>query len=99
MSRRAWAYVAGGAGGGLTMRHNREAFERWRIVPRVLHGVGRRGLATEILGTALPAPLLVAPIGAAGLVAADSDLLNARGAAASGVPDVFSSQGCQPMEG
>jgi lactate 2-monooxygenase len=98
MSRRAWAYVAGGAGGGLTMRHNREAFERWRIVPRVLHGVGRRGLATEILGTALPAPLLVAPIGAAGLVAADSDLLIARGAAASGVPYVFSSQGCQPME-
>ncbi len=98
MSRRAWAYVAGGAGGGRTMRHNREAFDRWRIVPRVLHGVGRRGLATEILGTALPAPLLVAPIGAAGLVAADSDLLIARGAAASGVPYVFSSQGCQPME-
>ena len=38
MSRRAWAYVAGGAGEGTTMRHNREAFDRWRIVPRMLHG-------------------------------------------------------------
>jgi lactate 2-monooxygenase len=38
MSRTAWAYVAGGAGDGRTMRHNREAFERWRIVPRMLQG-------------------------------------------------------------
>jgi isopentenyl diphosphate isomerase/L-lactate dehydrogenase-like FMN-dependent dehydrogenase len=35
----AWAYVAGGAGEGRTMRHHRQAFERWRIVPRMLHGV------------------------------------------------------------
>ena len=38
MSRTAWAYVAGGAGEGRTMRHNRESFERWRIVPRMLRG-------------------------------------------------------------
>ena len=98
MSRRAWAYVSGGAGDGRTMRHNRDAFDRWRIVPRVLHGVGRRELRTEILGTTLPAPLLVAPIGAAGLVRADSDVQIARGAAATGTPYVFSSQGCNPME-
>ncbi len=98
MSRRAWAYVSGGAGQGLTMRHNRDAFDSWRIVPRVLGGVGRRELRTEILGTALPAPLLVAPIGAAGLVRADSDVLIARGAAATGTPYVFSSQGGNPME-
>ena len=36
MSKRAWAYVAGGAGAGATMRANREALERWRIVPRML---------------------------------------------------------------
>ncbi|HEY5787283.1 MAG TPA: alpha-hydroxy-acid oxidizing protein [Microlunatus sp.] len=98
MSRRAWAYVSGGAGEGRTMRHNRDAFDRWRIVPRVLHGVGRRELRTEILGTTLSAPLLVAPIGAAGLVRADSDVLIARGAAATGTPYVFSSQGCNPLE-
>ena len=98
MSRRAWAYVSGGAGEGRTMRHNRDAFDRWRIVPRVLHGVGRRELRTEILGTPLSAPLLVAPIGAAGLVRADSDLRIAQGAAATGTPYVFSSQGCNPLE-
>ena len=80
------------------MRHNRDAFDRWRIVPRVLHGVGRRELRTEILGTSLSAPLLVAPIGAAGLVRADSDVLIAQGAGATGTPYVFSSQGCNPLE-
>ena len=38
MSPRAWAYVAGGAGEGATMRANRAAFDRRPIVPRMLHG-------------------------------------------------------------
>jgi len=36
LSPRAYDYVAGGAGGEDTMRANREAFYRWRIVPRML---------------------------------------------------------------
>ena len=36
MTPQAWAYVSGGAGTGSTMHANREAFERWRIVPRML---------------------------------------------------------------
>lgn len=98
MSRRARAYVDGGAGTGATMRHNREAFDRWRVVPRMLRGTTRRDLSTRVLGTDLPAPLLLAPVGAGELVRPDSDLLIARGAAATGTPYVFSSQGCNPME-
>ncbi|GAA2389994.1 alpha-hydroxy-acid oxidizing protein [Dactylosporangium salmoneum] len=98
MSRAAWAYVAGGAGEGATMRHNRAAFERWRIVPRVLHGVTARDLGTEVAGTPLRAPLLLAPVGAGALIRRDSDVLIARGAAAAGVPYIFSNQGSSPME-
>jgi lactate 2-monooxygenase len=98
MSRQAWAYVAGGAGEGATMRHNRAAFERWRIVPRMLHGTRTRDLSTSVLGTPLRAPLMVAPVGAGALVRPDSDVHIARGAAAAGTPYVFSSQGCSPME-
>jgi lactate 2-monooxygenase len=98
MSRTAWAYVAGGAGEGRTMRHNREAFERWRIVPRMLHGVTERDLSTSIVGTQMSSPILLAPIGAASVVTPDSDLIIARGAAAAGTPYVISSQGCNPME-
>jgi isopentenyl diphosphate isomerase/L-lactate dehydrogenase-like FMN-dependent dehydrogenase len=82
MSPEAWAYVAGGAGEGRTMGHNRRAFERWRIVPRMLHGITQRDLTASVLGTKLSAPLLLAPIGAASLVAANSDVIIARGAAA-----------------
>jgi isopentenyl diphosphate isomerase/L-lactate dehydrogenase-like FMN-dependent dehydrogenase len=98
MSREAWAYVAGGAGEGATMRHNRAAFERWRIVPRMLHGTRTRDLSTSVLGTPLRAPLMVAPVGAGALVRPDSDVHIARGAAAASTPYVFSSQGCSPME-
>src|SRR5205807_123310 len=40
MSREGFAYVAGGAGLESTMKANREAFERVRIVPRMLRGPG-----------------------------------------------------------
>jgi lactate 2-monooxygenase len=98
MSPQAWAYVAGGAGEGVTMRHNREAFERWRIIPRMLHGTTTRDLSTSVLGTDLTAPLMLAPVGAGAMIREDSDVLIARGAAATGTPYVFSSQGCNPLE-
>ena len=98
MSRRAGATGDVGAGGGATMRANREAFDRWRVVPRMLHAKTTRDLSTTLLGTELTAPLLLAPVGAAGLVTDDADLLIARGAHASDVPYVFSCQGCSPME-
>jgi lactate 2-monooxygenase len=97
-SETAWAYVAGGAGEGRTMRNNRAAFDRWSIVPRMAHGNTTRDLSIDLLGTKLPAPVLLAPIGAGALMSPDSDVQIARGAAANGVPYVFSNQGCNPME-
>ena len=98
MSRRAWAYVAGGAGSGATMRANRAALDRWQIVPRMLRDVAERDLSTTVLGTPLPAPLLIAPIGAAGLVRPDADVLVGAASADTGVPYILSSQGSSPME-
>jgi isopentenyl diphosphate isomerase/L-lactate dehydrogenase-like FMN-dependent dehydrogenase len=97
-SARAWAYVAGGAGEGRTMRNNRRAFDRWVSVPRMAHGIASRDLSTTVLGTRLNSPLLLAPVGAGALIRRDSDLAIARAAAATGVPYVFSNQGCNPME-
>src|SRR5699024_6784377 len=98
MSRKAWAYVAGGAGTGATVRANRDAFDRWQVVPRMLHATTDRDLTTRVLDTDLAAPLMLAPVGAAGLVTEDADELIARGAHSSGVPYVFSCQGSCPME-
>lgn len=44
----AWAYVAGGAGEGRTMRRNRAAFDRWAIVPRMASGAVERDLSVEL---------------------------------------------------
>ncbi|MFD3811392.1 lactate 2-monooxygenase [Rhodococcus sp. NPDC058639] len=97
-STRAWAYVAGGAGEGRTMHNNRRAFDRWAIVPQMAHGVTERDLSTTVAGTSLSSPLLLAPVGAGALMARDSDLSIARAAASTGVPYIFSNQGCSPME-
>ncbi|WP_182346426.1 alpha-hydroxy-acid oxidizing protein [Tomitella gaofuii] len=98
MSRRAWAYVAGGAGAGTTMDANRAAFDRHRIVPRMLRDVSRRDLSVELFGRRIPAPVLFAPVGAAELVHPEADVAIAEAAAELGVPYIFSNQGCAPME-
>jgi lactate 2-monooxygenase len=98
LSAEAFAYLAGGAGLESTMRANREAFERRRIVPRLACGAAKRDTSVELLGRRLPVPLLLAPIGVLELARARGDLLAARAAAAEGVPFVFSSQASVPME-
>ncbi len=87
---RAYDYVAGGAGGEDTMRGNREAFYRWRIVPRMLRDVSKRDLSVELLGARLPAPVLLGPVGVQEIVHADADVASARAAASLGLPFVLS---------
>ncbi len=98
MTPEAWAYVAGGAGQGSTMRANRDAFERWRIVPRVLRDVSSRDLSVELFGTTLPSPILLGPVGVLELMHRDADLAVARAARAERVPMIFSNQASVPME-
>lgn len=98
MSKVAWAYVAGGAGEGTGMDNNRAALDRWAIVPRMLRDTSQRDLSVELFGRRLPAPVLVAPVGAAGLVCDHADVEIGAAAAAVGVPYIYSNQGSAPME-
>ncbi|HXV85198.1 MAG TPA: alpha-hydroxy-acid oxidizing protein [Gemmatimonadales bacterium] len=98
MSREAFAYVAGGAGRESTIRANREAFDRWRIVPRVLRDVTERDLSVRLFDRTLPAPLLLAPVGVLELAHPEADLAVARAAASLGVPMIFSNQASVAME-
>src|SRR5258707_906786 len=95
---RAYDYVAGGAGGEDTMRANREAFYRRRIVPRMLRDVAKRDLSVELLGTRLPAPILLGPVGVQQIVHDDSDVASARAAASLGLPFVLSTMSSRPIE-
>jgi lactate 2-monooxygenase len=98
LSREAYAYIAAGAGGEATMRANRAAFDRWRIVPRMLRDVSERDTSVELFGRRLPGPFLTAPIGVLELAHDDADLAVARAAGAEGVPMIFSNQASRPME-
>ncbi|MBA2663080.1 MAG: alpha-hydroxy-acid oxidizing protein [Bradymonadaceae bacterium] len=98
MSREAYAYVAGGAGVESTILENREGFERWRIVPRMLNDVSSRDTSIELFGQRLPAPFLLAPIGVLEMAHEQADLAVARACAAEGVPMIFSNQASVSME-
>jgi isopentenyl diphosphate isomerase/L-lactate dehydrogenase-like FMN-dependent dehydrogenase len=98
MSRAAWAYVAGSAGQQQTARANRAAFDRWAIVPRMLHDISTRDMSVELFGAQLPAPFLLAPIGALDMLRTDADVVAARAASRLGLPMIISTQGASPME-
>ncbi|RKT78931.1 isopentenyl diphosphate isomerase/L-lactate dehydrogenase-like FMN-dependent dehydrogenase [Terracoccus luteus] len=98
LSRRARAYVDGSAGAEATARANLAAFDRHRVVPRVLAGHGGADTSVELFGRRHPSPLLTAPMGVLSLAHRDADVGLARGAAAQGVTHVISTQASVPME-
>ncbi|WP_090050354.1 lactate 2-monooxygenase [Lentzea fradiae] len=91
-------YVAGGAGSGATMRANREAFDRVRIVPRMLTNATERHLGVTVLGTELPAPVMLAPVGVQSILHPDGELATARAAAELGLPMVLSTASSHTIE-
>ena len=97
MTPEAYGYLDS-AGTGATARANRAALDAVRLLPRMLRDVGARSLGVELFGRRLPAPLLLAPVGAQELCHPDADLATARAAAARGVPMVFSNQASVDME-
>ncbi|WP_348764758.1 alpha-hydroxy-acid oxidizing protein [uncultured Salinisphaera sp.] len=98
MSEEGYAYIAGGAGRESTMAANRRAFERWRIVPRMLRDVATRDTSVELFGRRLASPFLLCPIGVLEMAHAEADIAVARAAAARGVPMLFSNQASRSME-
>jgi lactate 2-monooxygenase len=98
MDDRTANYVFAGAGSEDTMDANREAFRRRRIVPRMLRDVAVRDLSTTLLGTAMPAPLMLAPIGVQKVVHEDGELATARAAASLGLPMIASTASAFTLE-
>jgi lactate 2-monooxygenase len=98
MTPEAFGYVAGGAGGEDTMRANRDAFIRWRIVPRMLRDVGLRDHRVTVLGATYSAPVFFAPVGVLGIVRPEAEVAVAQAAAALKLPMVLSSASSKTLE-
>ena len=55
-------YIVGGGADEWTLARNRQAFDRWMIVPNVLADVTEGGTHTTILGDTLRHPVMLAPV-------------------------------------
>jgi lactate 2-monooxygenase len=98
LSAPAYDYVAGSASGEHTAQANLAAFERWRIIPRMLRDVSQRDLTVELFGHVLPAPVLLGPIGVQDIIHPEADVAAGRAAASLGIPFVLSTVSSRPME-
>jgi len=90
LPRQLFDYVDGGAYEEATMRANVIDLERVLLRQRVMRDVSRRDQATEVLGQRLASPIVLAPVGLAGMCAPRGEVQAARAAEAAGVPFVES---------
>lgn len=90
LPRPLFGYIAGAAETNLSLRSNRESFDRYRFVPRVLVDISRRSTQRTLFGQTYTAPFGIAPLGLSALTAYRGDIVLASAAARAGVPMIMS---------
>lgn len=78
----AWAYLNGGAGDELTLRGNRDAFERITLRNRVLTDLSGGDTGVTLFGDRFDFPILLAPVAHQKLAHPDGELASVLGASA-----------------
>jgi len=79
-------YIDGGAYNELTLAANRNDLDALRLHQRVLRGASNIDTATTVLGEKLAQPVILGPVGLAGLYARRGEVQAARAAKSAGVP-------------
>lgn len=91
-------FIEGGAEDELTVRRNVQAFRGLTFVPRVLTDVSTRNQETQLLGTPVSSPIVLAPVGLAALAHPSGEVAAARAAARAGVISTLSSSSAWSLE-
>ena len=86
LPRAIFDFFDGGAEDEVTLRENRAAFERIRLLPKVLVNVAKVDMSAEIFGNRSTLPLAIAPTGGISAGRAGAELSLARAAKSFGVP-------------
>ncbi|KAJ7618929.1 oxidoreductase [Mycena polygramma] len=94
----AFMYAGGSAGTNSTYRANLRAFEKYRIIPRMLVDATTRSLETTIFGVKHSSPIFIAPIGVQGIFSAEAELAPARAGQKLGVPFIMSTASTRSIE-
>ena len=79
-------YLEGGGEDEWTMRRNCAAFSEVELVPRVLREVSSPDTSTTVLGTRIPLPLALSPVGSPRMFHHEGELAVARAAGQAGLP-------------
>jgi L-lactate dehydrogenase (cytochrome) len=91
-------YVEGAADEEISVAANVAAFRSWRFLPRVLAGVDSTDTSAPVLGSTLPAPMLLAPTGYTRMLHPDGEIGAARSAFRHGLPYTLSTMATTGIE-
>ena len=90
LPRPIFGYIAGGSETNRSLRANREAFDDYAFLPRVMVDISRRSSACTLFGETYAAPIGISPMGLSALSAYRGDITLARAAAAANIPMIMS---------
>jgi L-lactate dehydrogenase (cytochrome) len=90
LPRPVFGYMAMAAETRRSFRGNRESFDDYGFVTRVLKDVSRRSTSCTLFGQAYAAPFGISPLGISALSAYRGDLVLARAAARANIPMIMS---------
>jgi 4-hydroxymandelate oxidase len=91
-------YIEGGALDEITLRENTAGWERLKLHYRVLAGVGKRDMATTVLGQSISMPIVIAPTAFHKLACEEGEIASAKAAKAAGTLFILSSLSNTAME-
>ncbi|WP_298215174.1 alpha-hydroxy acid oxidase [Acidocella sp.] len=98
LPRAVYTYAAAGSESEASLRANRAALDRWRLVTRVLAGVEKRDQHITLFNQRYASPFGIAPMGGAALIAYQGTVEMARAARAAAIPFILSANTIIPLE-
>lgn len=90
MSPQAFSYIALGAGAEETAHKNKNAFQRYSIVPKLLNDVSELDTSISLFGKTYPTPFVLAPVGVLKQADEQGDFAVTRAASKFGIPFIQS---------
>jgi lactate 2-monooxygenase len=94
----AWDYIDGSAALGVTQRTNREAFDKYPLIPRMLRNVTNRSTRITLFGKEYDSPIIAAPIGVQEIAHRDGETATAKACRAQNVPMILSTAATRTIE-
>jgi L-lactate dehydrogenase (cytochrome) len=98
LPRATWGYLEGGGEDEHTLRSNQAALHVVELVPRVLRDVSDIDTSTTVLGSSIPTPIVLAPVGAPRLFHHQGELAVARAAGHARLPYAISTLATVALE-